>query len=91
MNLPFDKPTSRRGVKVCLTLTLTAAAQDMGNKVGLDIGNSFHLNLAFFRGHDVEKTFLCNAAVAVCEVGCGGPTKRDPTLPPVRLQPEGGI
>src|SRR5215510_10084820 len=60
----------------------------MGNKVGIDMGNSFHLSLGLFHGHDVEKVVLGSAAAGVCEVGVAGPRKHECSLPAIRVEPQ---
>src|SRR4051794_20546875 len=47
----------------------------MGNKAGIDMGNTFHFNSGLFHAHVVERTHRCGATLAVCEIGLEGPTK----------------
>jgi hypothetical protein len=47
----------------------------MGNKAGIDMGNSFQFISRRFHEHVLESNVSCGAAAAVCEVGLEGPTK----------------
>ena len=54
---------------------LSARSTDIGNTMGIDMGNSFHFTSWPFQGHVLERNLLCGATTAVCEVGFEGPTK----------------
>src|SRR5262245_30273335 len=54
---------------------LTARRQDIGNTMGLDMGNSFRFISRPFPGHDMEGSVSGWATAAVCEVGFEGPTR----------------
>ncbi len=60
---------------------LSAWSKDVGNKTGIDMGNTFHFICGFFHRHDVEKTFCCGAAAAVGEVGFEEPRKPLASVP----------
>src|SRR5882762_2202704 len=57
---------------------LSARGTDMGNRMGIDMGNTFRFICGLFHGHDVEKTLFCSATAAVREVGSEEPTKHVP-------------
>src|SRR5262249_49873717 len=73
---------------------LTARGQDMGNKVGIDMGNTFDFISRPFWGRDVERLYSSGATDAVREVGFEGPTKHVAVVsvfwnqPQMRLQME---
>jgi hypothetical protein len=52
-----------------------ARGTDMGNRVCIDMGNSFHFICGLLCGHVVQRNVFGNSAAAVCEVGFEGPTK----------------
>ena len=64
----------------------------MGNKVGIDIGNTFQFISGPFWGRDLESLYSSGATDAVREVGFEGPTKHVAVVsvfwnqPQVRLQ-----
>jgi len=66
----------------------------MGNRMRIDMGNSFDFISRPFRGRDVEHPYSGGATAAVCEVGVEGPTKHVAVVsvvwnqPQVRLQME---
>ena len=76
---------------------LTARGTDMGNRMGIDMGNSFHFICRPFRGRDMECSYSGGATAAVCEVGIEGPTKHVAVVsvvwhqPQVRLQMEASL
>src|SRR2546428_6078966 len=75
----------------------SARGQDMGNKVGIDMGNSFHFISRPFEGHVMEGPYSSGATAAVREVGLEGPTKHVAVVsvvsnqPQVRLQMEASL
>src|SRR2546426_8444075 len=69
-------------------IPLTARGQDMGNKVGIDMGNSFHFISRPFEGHVMEGPYSSGATAAVREVGLEGPTKHVAVVSVVSNQPQ---
>src|SRR5580765_1601878 len=65
-----------------------ARGQDMGNKVGIDMGNSFHFISRPFEGHVMEGPYSSGATAAVREVGLEGPTKHVAVVSVVSNQPQ---
>src|SRR5207249_12331151 len=76
---------------------LPARGKDMGNEVGIDMGNSFHFIFPPFEGHVMEGPYSSGATAAVREVGLEGPTKHVAIVsvvsnqPQVRLQMEASL
>jgi hypothetical protein len=74
-----------------------ARSTEIGNTMGIDMGNSFHFTSRPFQGHVLERNLLCGATTAVCEVGFEGPTKHVAIVSSLwtesseRLQMEGAI
>src|SRR6266487_5330260 len=67
---------------------LTARGQDMGNKVGIDMGNSFQFICGPFRGHVIEGPYSIHPTPAIREVGLEGPTKHGAIVSVVSHQPQ---
>src|SRR5437016_6583849 len=77
-----------------LKLALTARSADMGNTMGVDMGNTIRFLSWAFCGHIVhvvERTFLCGATASLCEVGVEGPTKHVAVVSVVRIQSQAGL
>jgi len=63
-----------------------ARGKDMGNKVSIDMGNSFRFISRRFWGRDMEHLYSGGATDAVCEVGLEGPTEHVAVVPVFRYQ-----
>ena len=77
-----------RATDVASPFPLTARGQDMGNKVGIDMGNSFHVIFRPFWGHVMEGPYAGGATSGVREVGFESPTKHLAVVSRVSNQPQ---
>ena len=69
-------------------LAITARGTDMGNKMRIDMGNSFHFISRPFEGRDMERPYSGGATAGVCKVGFAGPTKHVAVVSVVWNQPQ---
>ena len=93
--LAAEERSSQRGTggwrgKDCVGFVtpLTARGHDMGNKVGIDMGNSFHFNSRPFVGHVMDDPFSSGAAIAVRKNGLEGPTRHVAVVSNISNQPQ---
>jgi hypothetical protein len=65
-----------------------ARSTETGNRMGIDMGNTFLFNSGLFPGPAVERTLWRGATSAICEVGLEGPVKDVAVAPPFRSEPQ---
>jgi hypothetical protein len=65
-----------------------ARSTETGNRMGIDMGNTFLFNSGLFPGPVVQRTLLRGATSAICELGLEGPAKDVPVVPSFWNEPQ---